>query len=401
MFRQDSIFRTVYIQISGMLIFSSLALLVFVGGLVYVELRWQLSQDGRINLRSEVAEIQQATRSLPSTSGKTDVQVEFSDDRGQRVYFALADGTVTKAKSAHMPVPLDQLPRPKPGGPGVQFAVFKYQGMPYRVLLDDWKYQGHTLQLYVYEDIIQEHEMLEHARDVMIGAGVVGLFMAAVFNLWLAHRSLRPARLTWASHQSMLGELSHELQTPLATMSALVASQTDSPEVRENLKREIQHASNLVQDILYLSRLRAFPAHELEPVAVSDITEEVADRFAALAEQRSLTLTGQAQAGLFVETTVDNWSRVISTLFKNVVDHSHPGTEATWRLTATSTQVEFTVANVVGQRSTVLAEGTPIHGMGLLIAERISEDMNGQFSTRILGKRFIATVSVPRLKVPT
>lgn len=394
-----NVFKRLYLQIVSILVSSTLMLLILVGGLVYLGLRMQLKQDGQASLQSEVLEVEDTIRSLSVLPTQTVTKLQFSDDKGQNAFFIVSYRGETTLTSSTLPVPLASLPKVGTSG----FALFSHDGNLYRVLREEWSFQGHVYQIYVYRLALQEFAALDHARDVMILGGLLGLLVAMTFDLWLAFRALRPARQTWAEHQQMMTELSHELQTPLATMNAVLAGagQLDL-NVQQELQREISHASGIVQDILFLSRLRAssIPRHSGEPVAVSDITEEVADRFMALANRREIELQGEAQPGLFVKTTNDAWSRLVSTLLKNVVDHAASPSSAAWRLSATPHQVEFVISNVLAANDHQNAgNGDVTHGFGLSIARSLAEDMNGTFRMRVQGQRVVTEVVVPRLTV--
>lgn len=394
-----NVFKRLYLQIVLILVSSTLMLLILVGGLVYLGLRVQLKQDGQASLQSEVLEVEDAIRSLSVLPTQTVTKLQFSDDKGQNAFFIVSYQGETTLTSSTLPVSLAALPKVGKSG----FAIFSYDDNLYRVLQENWSFQGHVYQIYVYRLALQEFAALDHARDVLIGGGLLGLFAAMTFDLWLAFRALRPARQTWAEHQQMLAELSHELQTPLATMSAIVAGAGHlDVNVGQELQREISHASGMVQDILFLSRLRAssIPRRGGEPVAVSDITEEVADRFTALANRREIALQGLAHPGLFVKTTNDAWSRLVSTLLKNVVDHAASPSSATWRLSATGHQVVFVVTNALAPHAPQPpGDGDLTHGFGLSIARRLAEDMNGTFRMRAQGQKVVTEVTVPRLTV--
>lgn len=391
-----TVFKWVYVKIAMILISSTLVLLSLIGGLVYIGLRAQLQKDAQTILQSDVIEIEDAIRSLSVLPAETVMHLQFADDKGESVFFlVLYKGQVTLT-SANLPVPYTSLPRVNTSG----FAKFIYGGTQYRMVERNWRYNGQDYQVYVYRLAWQEFAALNHARNVMLLVGFLGLFAATVFDLWLAHRTLDPARKMWAEHQQMMVELSHELQTPLATMNALLAAAGVDSRTTQELKREISQASGIVQDILYLSRLRVTAKQGGEPVAVSDVTEEVAERFRALAERRQITLVGTAEPGLFVETTPDAWSRLISTLLKNVVDHAASNSSSTWGLSATSTQVEFKISNLAATQNAHQGEdGKVVHGLGLSIAKRLTEDMGGSFRLHVQGQRVDTEVTVPRLTI--
>lgn len=391
-----NVFRRVYFKIAMILISSTLVLLALIGGLVYMGLRLQLQRDAQAILQSEVIEIEDAISSLSVLPTQTVMHLQFADDKGQSAFFLVLYKGQVVLTSATLPAPYSCFPAVNKSG----FAQFTYEGNEYRLLRRDWNYNGRDYQVYVYRLAQQEFAALSHARDVMLVVGLLGLFAATLFDLWLAYRALDPAREMWAEHQQMMAELSHELQTPLATMNALLAAEDPDSKTNQELKREISHASGIVQDILYLSRLRATVHPEWEPVAVSDITEEVAERFVTLAKRREIDLTGHAVPGLFVETSSDAWSRLVSTLLKNVVDHAASQTPAKWELSATESQVEFRITNIAATQNAHQGEdGKLVHGLGLSIAKRLTEDMGGSFRLVVQDQRVFTEVVVPRLTI--
>lgn len=149
--------------------------------------------------------------------------------------------------------------------------------------------------------------------------------------------------------------------------------------------------------MLFLSRLRSGVfLQPTEPVAVSDITEEVAQRYRALLQLDGRDLDGRAEPGLFVETTPPGWERLVSTVFKNVIDHAAPHTTSTWQLTGDGRRVSFVVENFRsghdGERRT--AE----RGVGLQIVARLAERMRGSMEIEESQEKFRIRVEVPSLR---
>jgi signal transduction histidine kinase len=391
-------FTRMYLQIVAILTASMLTLLVLVGSLVYFELKYQMAQDGKDDLQTEISNLQGLIPSLSQVSSSTHpVRSDLGDDRGLHLYFVVFERDSIQMESFHQPIPGRRLRAEVPAHKDeLTYKVVEYHERPYRVAATAWVHRGRTYQMYLYQSLDPERKVLQHAFWLIILSGGLGAFLAILFYLWLSHRVLRPVRESWRAQQRMLVELSHELQTPLATMNAIAASQIHDDVTRGKLAREIRQASELVSDILYLSRLDGMPAEEREPVAVSDITEEVAERIRWLAERQGIQLTGSAEQGLFVQTTPDEWRRLVSTLLKNVVDHAQPATHASWKLWADSRQVRFTVENEY-DREAKREDVDRARGFGLHIVRRLVQAMGGSFTMEVKDRIVRAEVSVPRL----
>jgi K+-sensing histidine kinase KdpD len=383
-----------YLQISSLMILGTVVLLVCFGGFVYLELNHQLRMEGDMSLRSEFVEVHERVVTAPRISEDIFRLLDTSDDKGLSLY-TLIHTPHGNYVSEHTPVaPATLLTHTSNG----HFTNMLYNNQHYRIFSDTFVKSGVPVQIVTFESTQQVYVTLKHVRNLLFLVGTVGVLGAILFHLWIARKALIPAQKTWQAHQEMLVELSHELQTPLATMNAIVSTHVAEKEIQEDLSREILEASTLVKDILYLSRLNAksFQVH-LQPVAVSDLTDEVIERFRPLLQQRNIHLSGFSQPGLFLMSTPEMWTRLISTLCKNVVDHAEKDTEATWSLTAESHMIQFRLKNRAQTMPTAVHPPRDMtRGFGMKIANRIVEEMQGRIDVRMDGPWVITTVVVPQ-----
>jgi signal transduction histidine kinase len=387
-----------YLQISSMMILGTLVLLICFGGFVYLELNRQLRAEGDMSLHSEFVEVHDRVMRAVRISEDIFRQLDTSDDKGLSLYTLIHTPNGNYA-SENTPVsPATLLAHTRNG----HFTDILYDNRHYRIFSGTFVKSGVPVQIVTYESTQQAYETLKHVRDLLLLVGTVGVLGAILFHLWIARKALIPAQKTWQAHQEMLVELSHELQTPLATMNAIVNTHVTDAEVQADLSREILEASTLVKDILYLSRLNA-KSHQvhLQPVAVSDLTEEVIERFRPLLQQRNIHLSGSSQPGLFLMSTPEMWTRLISTLCKNVVDHAAEDTEATWSLKSQSHKILFRLKNRARSvPATVYPPRDLTRGFGMKIASRIVEEMQGSIDVRMDGPWVVTTVVVPQKMKP-
>jgi signal transduction histidine kinase len=396
------VFRKTYAKVFFMLVFSTMGLLFVLGLTVFGELRWQLSRDGEAALQSEVAEVGDSLAELHVGKPSQGVSA-ITDDRGQNVFFAVMHGGQVVLDTANLPVPVKTItPFAKTSG----FSTFEFQGRPYR-LLSKTVLNNHTpYQMLIFTNIEQERHTIERVNQLMIVIGIAGLILSVAINLRVAGGALGPARRTWRAYQDSMVELSHELQTPLATARAILDSRTPTdPRMKADIQRELDRASEMVRNILFLSHVRSDYAQTNHiAVAVSDVTEDAIERFIPLAAQRGIKLSGSATQGLFVETTFEAWDRLVSTILKNVVDHAAAESTATWSLQATYQTVRLVVKNTVVSKSPMDDAGTVgerepfVRGFGLRIIQRLVSEMNGKARMQNEGTTVSMIIHVPRLK---
>jgi len=392
-------FRRVYWRIAGMLMASTITLLLLIGGGVYFLLRYQLRHDEIATVKAEVPEIKQLTEGghLTDPDG-TVLRYSLDDDRGQHLYFLVTRGN--KAISASTTLPASQAQVLADLSDGKSIHTLNYGGRPYLAYSQVWDYRNTSFYIVIMTSIWEQEDMLQNVLRFMLIAGGIGTLLSIASNLYLGRRALSPAIQMYNAQQDLMTDLSHEMQTPLATLNAL-SIQVDDDSVRKQLQAEVIHASDLVQDILYLSKLQSLPKEEREPVAVSDITEEVVQRLSLLAERNGITLIGDLEQGLFVETHPDYWKRMVSTLLKNVVDHAASPSKATWSLHRIGDDIQLLVENRVSPKHTATGyKDENFKGFGISIIYRLAEAMAGRVEIRQRDLLFSVRVIVPALTAP-
>jgi signal transduction histidine kinase len=316
---------------------------------------------------------------------------DLIDDSGEHLSFVAFQGSRTVLESESHPLPATLLTTTLTG-PSVQELT--YAGMPYR--LYHYRWQG-TYDIVIYQMITTEKRLLDRARIVLLTAGASGAALSTALGLALGWALITPVRKGIKEQREWLLELSHELQTPLAVARAGM-SRGVSAHMRDLAVQAIEDASLLVRDIVYLSQLSTLPnPAPPEPVPVSDVTEEVVRKLTPWAEHRRILLSGSAEPGLFVATTTERWTRLVSLLAKNAIDHGAPGSTVTWELKEDGGRVVLRISNRLIMRGPDhLVKVRP--GVGLTIAHRLVQEMRGKLEITQVEDTMVARVSVPKLR---
>ena len=233
------------------------------------------------------------------------------------------------------------------------------------------------------------------------GAG--GVLAAAGVGLWLAGRALRPIRESFEAQQRFVSDASHELRTPLAVMRAngellqrhpndTIGANMDQVEA---ITAEAEAMTKLVDDLLILARADEGAAKlSRDAVALGAVTEELGRDMEALALERGLTLTIDAEP---VEVQGDRHRlRQLGTiLLDNALKYTPSGGRVTVRCVRAGKHAELSVADTgpgipaaeqarifdrfvrADSARTRSAGGT---GLGLAIARWIAESHGGRIS---------------------
>lgn len=160
--------------------------------------------------------------------------------------------------------------------------------------------------------------------------------------------SLRRDLITWASH---------DLQTPLTSMRAILEALSDGivdePEMVKRYlataQRDVMSLSALIDDLFQMSQLDAggFPLHRAQ-ASLSDLLSDTLESFSQLAKQQEITLEGSVDSDVdpvFMDTQAIG--RVLNNLISNALRHTpRQGRVSVWvRPRRASTGVEVTVSD--------------------------------------------------------
>ena len=132
-----------------------------------------------------------------------------------------------------------------------------------------------------------------------------------------------------ASARDFMANATHELKTPVGAITLLaeaVEQASDDPDAVTHFSRKIQaessRLSQLVAQIVQLSRLQGEPVSNAQPVRVDDIVGLGLDRSRQLAEQRQVSLTRGGQSGLLVRGKHEQLVTAVVNLVHNAITYS-------------------------------------------------------------------------------
>ncbi len=250
-------------------------------------------------------------------------------------------------------------------------------------------------------------------------AAAVNMMAGQLETSFAMQREMEEAR------RHLIGAVSHDLRTPLATMRAMVESindgvVTDAETIQRYhgiMQSEINYLARLIDDLFELSQIDSGLV-ELRP-ETSSVTDLVSDTLEALrpqADQRRLRLEGEIAAVLpSVSMDVPRMQRVLYNLVQNALRHTPPDGSVVIRAKDAGHDIEISVEDTGegveaedltriferfyrGNRARSRDEAGS--GLGLTIAKGIVELHGGRIwaeSQRGRGASFIFTVPKARI----
>jgi signal transduction histidine kinase len=155
--------------------------------------------------------------------------------------------------------------------------------------------------------------------------------------------------------RDLIAWVSHDLQTPLTSMRAILEALSDGivddPEtVKRYLntaQRDVRSLSALIDDLFQMAQLDAggFPLHRA-PASLNDLVSDTLESFTELAKQQAITLEGQVESDVdpvFMDTQAIG--RALNNLISNALRHTPPAGRVSVWVRRTGMRVEVTVSD--------------------------------------------------------
>jgi signal transduction histidine kinase len=169
------------------------------------------------------------------------------------------------------------------------------------------------------DDSRTDHASDSRAEHLLLYGEILSapLLLLAVFggSLTIGLRALAPVERSRRRQLEFTADASHELRTPLSVISAEADIALGSPrkaaEYRDALVRiqgEGKRLRRLVEDMLWLARFDSQPPTPgNEPLDLTTIATECADRFSSIAQSRTITISTQATGGPALISAPPEW----------------------------------------------------------------------------------------------
>ena len=224
------------------------------------------------------------------------------------------------------------------------------------------------------------------------------------------------------TRRDFVANVSHELKTPLGAISLLAETLVDVPaperdELTQRLLREVVRASNIIDDLLELTRLEGVEP-KIATVSIDAIVREALEATQGLAQGRRIDLAVVGiPSGVEVAGEERQLIRALINLIDNAIRHSEEDSTITTKIDPLQQAVDITVVDTgAGIASAELervferfyrvdparSRQTGGTGLGLAIVRHTAENHGGRVMVESqLGAGSSFTLQLPLVGAPT
>jgi signal transduction histidine kinase len=177
------------------------------------------------------------------------------------------------------------------------------------------------------------------------GTGEIGE-LAATFNAMSTSLEATEARRV-----QLVGDVAHELRTPLSTLDGYLEGLQDGvvtpgDDTWRLLRTETARLTRLVDDLqeLWRAEARQLPL-KIETIEASPVAGDVVERFAQQAAARRITLEAHVPPGLTLRADRDRLVQILGNYLANAIRYSPDGASVDVRARRVGDAVEFAVVD--------------------------------------------------------
>jgi signal transduction histidine kinase len=162
---------------------------------------------------------------------------------------------------------------------------------------------------------------------------VVLLSLTGIFAYFLTKVMLVPTKQALLSQKRFIGDIAHEIRTPLTALKAntelmIMREQEYDNETRESIKsnlEEIDRMTGIINNLLTLNRLAQTEHMHFADVDMSDVAKRVTRRLGKSAEKKGLYLTIKTKDACYINGNKIALEQVAANLIKNSITHTSAG----------------------------------------------------------------------------
>jgi signal transduction histidine kinase len=177
---------------------------------------------------------------------------------------------------------------------------------------------------------------LDESKLALLTGLPIAFLLVSIASWYLSGRAMRPVYASYQQIQQFTADAAHEIRTPLASIRATVesvllsdvVSELESRETLQTIDRQTIRLSQLVQDLLMLSRMEVqVPNQQQQSCCLNDILSDLVEEVSAIAMQSKIDLHLQALSDvpIYITGNEEQIYRLIFNVLINAINYTLEG----------------------------------------------------------------------------
>ncbi len=188
-------------------------------------------------------------------------------------------------------------------------------------------------------------------REFLLTSGVIslaGFVMVFLLLALLSSRIVRPIAQSYEKQKQFITDAGHELKTPITIIRAdadVIAEELPENEFLTDIRSQTDRLSTLTNELIYLSRMEESTAPRMLDFPLSEVVQEEAAPFSALALAKDRTFTLELQPMLTLHGDEKAIRKLVSILLDNAMKYTPEQGDVALSLKKTGKLIRLSVTN--------------------------------------------------------
>lgn len=205
-----------------------------------------------------------------------------------------------------------------------------------------------NLTRYIIMDCTRSISTVNFLKRFSVIVGLLSVFLLLLILMVFSRKAISPYIKNAEAQKQFITNASHELKTPLAVISAnteVIELTGGKNEWTESTIKQVNRMSELISQLVVLSRLEEREDIVLTDVDISSEATEVSESFKTVAETQNKSLVANVEPDIHVLGDQKGVHELINILADNAVKYCDDGGEVGIRLTKKGRNVFLVVSN--------------------------------------------------------
>ena len=211
------------------------------------------------------------------------------------------------------------------------------------------KIEAEDADIVVFLNCEKELQSIRSILYMTLVISAAALILVFFLVLLLSKKAIKPIAQNIEIQKRFITDASHELKTPLTSISTsvdVIEIDRGSDEWTDNIRQQVGRMSGLVSQMVALSKLdEVKPVPDKEPVDLSSTAWESVEVHMPQAKARGKTIKADIQDNVTIVGEKSSIEQMLSVLIDNAVKYSTEGSEISFSLHKSKNKAKIVVFN--------------------------------------------------------